>query len=146
MSRRYQKAIFAMYGTISVFCLPFLALGADIPVRPPVSGVVQGEICFPTSDGERILRDLEQGAACKEAVAAGEDALTSSDARASALESRVLEQDRELKSARKLVDDTRKAGEDAAKVAAPPWYQRVLNAGKWIALGIIIGFVGGMGK
>jgi hypothetical protein len=66
--------------------------------------------------------------------------------RAAALETRVEEQDRELKEARKLVDDTRKAGEDAAKAAAGPWYQKVLSAGKWIALGLIVGFIGGVAK
>jgi len=146
MRKDYQKAIFALYGAISIFCLPFLATGADLPARPPVSGVIRGEICFPTADAERILEDLEQADACKEVVAAGEGAIASSDARASALESRVLEQDRELAEARKLVEDTRKAGEDATKVAAGPWYQRVLSAGKWIALGLIVGFVGGMSK
>jgi hypothetical protein len=103
-------------------------------------------ICFPLPDGERILRDLEALPPCREAVAAAEEAINSGEMRSQALEKRIVEQDQELKDARKLVDDTRKAGEEAAKVAGGPWYGRVLAAGKWIALGIIVGFVGGMGK
>lgn len=103
-------------------------------------------ICFPVGDGERILRELEQAESCKEAVTAGEDALNATETRAKALENRIDEQDRELTDARKLVEDTRKAGEEAAKVAAGPWYVRAMATVKWVALGVLIGFVGGMAK
>ncbi|MDA8178337.1 MAG: hypothetical protein M0T69_02185 [Deltaproteobacteria bacterium] len=103
-------------------------------------------ICFPLPDGERILRDLEALGACREAVEAADGAVDACEVRATALEGRIAEQDRELQNARKLVDDTRKAGEDAAKVAAGPWYSRILSAAKWIGLGILVGFVAGAGK
>jgi hypothetical protein len=131
----------ALCWTISLFLLPVLGFGADNPASPPLSGVKQAEICFPLPDGERILHVLESMTACQEVVKAGEDALASADARAQALESRVVEQDGELKEARKVIDDTRHAGEEAAKAAAPPWYQRVLNASRWIVAGAVIGYV-----
>jgi hypothetical protein len=37
----------------------------------------------------------------------------------------------------KAADEARKSG---------PWYQRALSAGKWIAAGILIGFVAGAGR
>lgn len=125
--------------------VPTPCFSAGTATGPAVGGVAQ-EICFPVGDGERMLKDLESLPPCKETVVAAEDALNATEARAKALENRVDEQDRELKDARKLVDDTRKAGEEAAKVAAGPWYEKVLAAGKWIALGLIVGFVGGMAK
>lgn len=113
-------------------------------------GTAQGgaapEICFPLPDGERILRDLETIGPCREAVTAAGDALNAAEVRSQALEDRVVDQDKELTDARKLIDDTRKAGEAAAKVAAGPWYSRALAVLKWVGLGIVIGFVGGMAK
>lgn len=121
-------------------------LGGDNLAYPPASKPSGAEICFPIPDGERILRDLESLPPCQEAVSAGEDALNACESRAGIVDQRVAEQNQELAEARKVIEDTRKAGEEAAKVAAGPWYQRVLSAGKWIALGIIVGFVGGMSK
>ncbi|MFA6509990.1 MAG: hypothetical protein WCV62_05995 [Candidatus Peribacteraceae bacterium] len=126
--------------------MPTYGLGGDNPVYPPASHPSGGEICFPLPDGERILQDLESLPPCRDAVVAAEDALTSCESRAGIIDQRVAEQDRELADARKLVEDTRKAGQDAAKIAAGPWYQRVLNAGKWVALGIIVGFIGAAAK
>lgn len=146
MRNHSQKCLIALCGAISLFCIPFPVSGGGNPTDPPVSGVKQAEICFPLPDGERLLHVLESFTACQEAVAAGQEANDACESRAGILEQRVTEQDRELQEARKLVDDTRKAGEQAVKVAAPPWYQRVLNAGKWIALGLITGFVVGAGK
>ena len=146
MRNRYQKHLIALCGGISLFLLPFHVFGADNPTDPPVTGVKQAEICFPVSDGERILHVLESMSACREAVESGDAALGSCEARSQALEGRVVEQDRELQDARKVIEDTRKVGEQAVKAATPPWYQRVLNAGKWIGLGIVVGFVAGAGK
>ena len=104
------------------------------------------EICFPLADGMRMLSDIETLAMCKTTVAAGEQAINSCEARASVLEHRVAEQDGEIVKGKKTIEETRKAGEDAAKVAAGPWYSRALSVVKWIALGIVVGFVGGMAK
>lgn len=139
-------AIIALCCTIFFTPYPYPCFGGDNTAYPPPPKPSGGEICFPLPDGERILRDLESLPPCRDAVTAAEDALHAEEVRSQALEGRVVEQDRELKDARKLVDDTRKAGEEAAKAASGPWYQKVLSAGKWIALGIIIGFVGGMSK
>jgi hypothetical protein len=132
--------------TIFMTPYPYPCLGGDNAAYPPASKPSGDEICFPLPDGERILRDLEALPPCRDAVAAAEEAIKSSEIRSQALENRIVEQDGELKDARKLVDDTRKAGEEAAKVAAGPWYARALSVVKWVALGIIVGFVGGMGK
>jgi hypothetical protein len=110
------------------------------------SPVYGEEICFSLSVGTRILQDIEDLAVCRDAVDAGTQAINSCEVRASVLENRVSEQDREIIEGKKTVEETRKAGEEAAKIASGPWYQKVLNAVKWIALGIVIGFVGGMSK
>lgn len=136
-------AIIALCATIFLTPYPYPCLGGDIATYPPPAKPSGGEICFPLPDGERILRDLESLPPCREAFTAAEDALRAEEVRSQALEGRVVEQERELKDARKLVEDTRKAGEDAAKAASGPWYKRMLNAGKWIGMGILIGFVVG---
>jgi hypothetical protein len=46
-------------------------------------------------------------------------------------------------------EEKNKKGQDTGLnifAAAGLWYQRVLGEGKWIAVGIVIGFVGGMAK
>ena len=115
-----------------------VARAADLPVAP--------SICFSVPDGEKMLQDLESLPALREAVDTAKDAIDSCEERSTALEGRVAEQDREIKDAQVKLEDTRKAGEKAVKVAGGTWYQKVLSAGKWIALGIVIGFVGGMAK
>ena len=125
--------------------VPMPGFSADLPTGAAGGGVAP-EICFPVGDGERILRDLESLPLCRDAVTACEDALRSEEGRSQALGGRVIEQDRELTDAQKLVDDTRKAGEEAAKIASGPWYAKVLAAGKWIAAGLVIGFAAGISK
>lgn len=104
------------------------------------------EICFPLADGMKMLKDLEALESCRATVKAGEEAINSCEVRASALEDRVADQDKEIAKAKKTIEETRKAGEEAAKMASDPWYKKVLNAGKWIALGLVVGFVGGLAK
>jgi hypothetical protein len=93
-----------------------------------------------------MLKDLEALPVCWNAVKAAEEVINSNKIKDKALEDRIAEQDREIASGKKTIEDTRKAGEEAAKIAAGPWYQKVLSAAKWIGLGIVIGFVGGMAK
>ena len=142
---RLQNAPGSTIFLIFLLLMPSLGFPADLPVGTPTAPNPT-EICFPLQDGEKILQDLESLPICREAVTAAEEALNSSEIRAQTLIDRVVEQDKELKNAQKLVEDTRKAGQEAAKVASGPWYQKVLAASKWIALGLIVGFVGGMGK
>ena len=130
---------------VLLILVPMPCFSSDLPTGPP-DGSVATEICFPIEDGERMLKDLEALPPTRAAVAACGEANKSHRNRALALEGRIAEQDREIVGAKKTIEDTRKAGEQAAKVAAGPWYQRILNAGKWIALGIVVGFVGGMAK
>jgi hypothetical protein len=130
---------------IFLLLMPSLGFPADLPAGVATAPVAH-EICFPLQDGERILRDLESLPPCLDAVKAAEDSINSSEARSKELEIRIVEQDRELKDARKLVDDTRKAGEDAVKVAGGSWYTRALSVVKWVALGIVLGYAGGMSK
>ena len=140
---RPQNALGSTIFLVFLLLMPSLGFGADLPAGA-ATGSNPAEICFPLQDGERILKDLEALPICREAVTAAEEALTSSELRAETLDNRIVEQDKELTDARKLVEDTRKAGEEAAKVASGPWYQKVLNAGKWIGLGIVLGFVIGL--
>ena len=130
---------------VLLILVPMPCFGADLPTGAAVGGGAP-EICFPLPDGERILQNLEALEGCKEAVEAADGVLNAAEVRSQALESRIAEQDREIASGKKTIEDTRKAGEEAAKVAAGPWYARALSVVKWVALGIVVGFVGGMAK
>ena len=141
-----KAAIIGLCWTIFLAPMPTYGLGGDNASYPAGSMPAGGEICFPLPDGERILQNLESLGICRDAVEAADGAVNSCEVRATALEGRVVEQEGELKDARKLVDDTRKAGEEAAKASSGPWYARALSVVKWVALGIVIGFVGGMAK
>jgi len=114
---------------------------ADLPTGAAERSVAP-EICFPLPDGERMLRDLESLPPCREAVKAAEEVINSNKIKARTMEDRIAEQDREIASGKKTIEDTRKAGEQAAKVAAGPWYSRALSVLKWVGLGIVVGFVG----
>jgi len=142
-----KTAIIVLWATIFSTPYPYPCLGGDNPAYPAGSKPAGVEICFPLPDGERILRDLESLPPTKAALEACSDLSDANEVRAEALESRVAEQDRELKDARKVIDDTRKAGEEAVKVASGPWYARVLAVAKWGALFFLGGLVvGGMAK
>jgi len=145
MRRAYKNAPGSTIFLIFLLLMPSLGFGADLPTGPQEGGVAP-EICFPVEDGERMLKDLEALPPCREAVKAAQEVINSNKIKDKALEDRISEQDRELTDARKVIDDTRKAGEDAAKVAAGPWYARALSVAKWVGLGVLIGFVGGLSK
>lgn len=130
---------------VLLILVPMPCFSADLPTGAQ-DGVVAPEICFPLPDGERILKDLEALPVCRNAVKAGEDVINSNKIMQKALAGRITEQDREIASGKKTIEDTRKAGEEAAKVAAGPWYTRAMATVKWVALGVLIGFVGGMAK
>lgn len=145
MRRALQNAPGSTIFLIFLLIMAQVVSAADLPAGA-TDAPTAPQICFPLVDGERILRDLESLPPCQAAVAAGEDAVNSCEVRAEALEDRVAEQDGELADARKVIDDTRKAGEQAVKAGQEPWYVRVLSAAKWVALGLVVGFIGGMSK
>lgn len=104
------------------------------------------EVCFPVTDGVKMLKAVEQGENCKATIEACENANESCEDRATVLEGRVVEQDKEIQEGKKTIEDTRKAGQEAVKVAAGPWYQQILSAAKWIGLGLLVGFALGASK
>jgi len=105
--------------------------------------VNSAEICFSEADGTRLLEEVEASRAYEKGA---EESLSACSEEKHVLSERVTELDGEVARAEKTIEDTRKAGEQAAKAANVPWYQRVLNAGKWIGLGILLGFAVGVGK
>lgn len=140
------------YGLVFGFCC-VLFLPAPTPCfsADPATGGQDGnavaEICFPRGEGDAILKDLDGYDACMDAVNACDDDLEAEEKRAVALESRVKETEGELVRAEKIIEDTRKAGEQAANT---PWWQRLLRNSKaaggaagGAALGAVFGGPGG---
>lgn len=136
-----MNAKFALRSTISlllavVMALPTSALCVE---STPQSSTAGGEICFPLSDGNKILEGFDKGGECR-------DALEACGNRSTTLEGRVGELAGEVKRAEQTLEDTRKAGGQAVKAAAPPWDKRIIDVAKWIGLGIALGFVVGASK
>ena len=144
-------AVFAIWATLS---LPAITprLYAESPTGASV-GNAAGEICFPLGDAEKMLRELEAAPAVKTEADACREWQAQEEVRDQALaegartrEARIAELEREKAAALTQADENLKAGERAVKVAQGPWYQRVLSVGKWIAVGILVGFVASAGR
>ena len=146
MRRTLQNAPQSTIFLVFLLLMPSLGVGAGLPTAAAGRSVAP-EICFPLPDGERMLRDLESLPPCREAVKAAEEVINSNRIKDKALEDRIAEQDREIAAGKKTIEDTRKAGEEAAKVAGGAWYRKVLSVAKWGALFFLGGLVvGGMAK
>jgi len=144
-------AVFAIWATLSLPAItPRLYAGG--PTGASV-GNTGGEICFPLPEAEKVLRELEAAPAVKAEADACREWQAQEEARDQAVaeearirEARIAELEQEKTAALTQAEENLKAGERAVKVASGPWYQRVLSAGKWIGLGILVGFAAGMGK
>ena len=98
-------------------------------------------VFFPQAASLRLLAEVEQ---CRAEIPALRDLVAKDEELIQKLDGRVVElgkQNDDLKEmnkkAIKVADEARKSG---------PWYQRALSAGKWIAAGVILGFVAGAGR
>jgi hypothetical protein len=116
-------------------------------------GNAGGEICFTIGDAMMMLRELEAAPAVKVEADACREWQIQEEARdqtiaegAQIREARIAELEKEKAAALVQAEENLKAGERAVKVAQGPWYQRVLSVGKWIGLGILVGFAAGMGR
>lgn len=144
-------AVLAIWATISLTAItPRVYAGG--PTGAGVGNAV-GEICFPLPEAEKVLRELEAAPAVKAEADACREWQAQEDVRdqaiaegARAREARIAELEREKAAALVQAEENLKAGERAVKAASGPWYQRVLSVGKWIAVGILVGFVAGAGR
>jgi len=155
-SRLRKVAVFALCWTISrgaggrvggVFGMQGRAASGAWATEIP-----GGSICFPGPEAVRILRDVEEGMVCKSELsdwkeygAQVDNALTGCQEEKWIFLERVKEVTKERDDAVKLAEQARKDGIAAAKIAAGPWYSQVWSAGKWIAGGILVGILLGMG-
>ncbi len=144
-------AVIAIWTTLF---LPAIAprLYAAEPTGASV-GSARAEICFPLGDAEKMLRELEAAPAVKVEADACREWQAQEEVRDQALaegartrDARIIELEREKAAALAQAEENLKAGERAVKVAQGPWYQRVLSVGKWIAVGILVGFVASAGR
>lgn len=144
--------VLALWSTILTSCLPSPVFAADLPAgRQGAPGT--GEICFTLGDAVRMLRELEaapsvkaEADACREWQAQEEVKDQTIAEKVRGQEDRIAQLEAEKKAALDQAQANLEAGKKAVAVAAGPWYQRVLSAGKWIAVGIVIGVVAGAGR
>lgn len=151
-----RTAVFALCWTI------FLGAGGRVGGISTMQGraasgswateIPGGSICFPGPEAVRILREVEDGKSCKTELVswieygeAADETLRICQEEAGFLNLRVEEVTKERDDAVKLAEQARLDGEKAAKIAAGPWYSQAWAAGKWIAAGILVGILLGMG-
>jgi len=102
-----------------------------------------GEVCFAPEQADRLLEEVET---CRELVPMLRS-LAERDAEVERLQKeriRVLEgQNEELLA---MNEAAIKQAELAEKAGRGSWWERALNAGKWIGLGVVLGFAVGAGR
>jgi len=107
------------------------------------SGAFAGTLCFDQGQADRLLEETEK---CREQLPALRD-LVAKDAEVEKLH---LERINTLEEQREELLTMNaaaiKQAELAQKAGKGSWWERVLAAGKWIGLGVVIGFVAGAGR
>jgi len=124
---------------LMIVVLAFPAGAAEL-LKPGESPSSPG-VFFPHAASLRLLAEVEQ---CRVELPVLRDLVAKDEELIRKLDGRVVDlgkQNEDLKEmnkkALKTADDARKSG---------PWYERMLSAGKWIAAGIVLGFVAGASK
>jgi hypothetical protein len=109
-------------------------------------------ICFPGQEAVRLLKVVEEGEVCRGELASWKEYGTAMDESLQICQEerglfslRVDEVTKERNDAVKLAEQARLDGEKAAKIAKVPWYEQAWSAGKWIAGGILVGIILGVG-
>jgi hypothetical protein len=137
MTKKLQSAV-ALWCVLSI--VP--SAWADSPPIP-------GELCMPADpDGVNLLRDAEAGRKWKEAAEAcwtwqAEELQKAAviDNQVLAMKGRIQVCEADVVAAREQAKANLEAGKQAVKAAAGPWYQPLVSAAKWIAGGLILGYV-----
>jgi len=124
------------------FLIPSLVFpaGAAELLRPEESPSSLG-VFFPHAASLRLLAEVEQ---CRVEVPALRDLVAKDDELIRKLDGRVVELGKQNDDLSELNRKIIKAADDARK--SGPWYERALSAGKWIAAGILLGFIAGAGR
>jgi len=124
---------------ILVLLLSFPAGAAEL-LKPGESPPMPG-VFFPQAASLRLLAELEM---CRSELPALRDLVAKDDELIKKLDGRVVELGKQNTDLAEMNRKALKAADDARK--SGPWYERVLSAGKWIAAGILLGFVAGAGR
>jgi hypothetical protein len=110
---------------------------------------IPGELCMPADpDGVNLLREAEAGRkwkeeaeACREWQAEELERAAVVDNQVRAMKGRIQVCEADVVAAREQAKANLEAGKQAVKAAAGPWYQPMMSAAKWIAGGLILGYV-----
>ncbi len=112
-----------------------------------------GEICFPGPAAVRMLGDLEGGLAwkaeaeaCREWQVRAEERIGETDNLVLGLREEVRVERAGREEAVRQAERNLEAGRQAVKAAKGPWWSPILSAAKWIAVGILVGFVASAGR
>jgi len=117
-----------------------------------VSPVAQGaEIFFPGTPGkgvflpyDKALQILSEVESCRVELPLFRDLAQKDEEVIKTQENRILELGKENEELIKLNQNSIATAEKIRK--SEPWYSRVLSTGKWIAIGILVGFAVGAAR
>jgi hypothetical protein len=110
---------------------------------------IPGELCMPADpDGVDLIQEAEAGRKWKEEAEACRvwqaeelERAAMVDNQVRAMKDRIQVCEADVVAAREQAKANLEAGKQAVKAAAGPWYQPMLSAAKWIAGGLILGYV-----
>lgn len=142
-----QSTIFFLILSFSPLC----GYGGDIPTG--AQGVNRAGIFFEMPDYPRLLEDLESCSGIREKNAV----LSRLNEKNEQLEEIRIEREKLLRERigfleaqqgelLRMNDQAIKTAELARKAGGGTWYEQLFTAGKWIGLGIALGFVAGAAK
>jgi hypothetical protein len=107
---------------------------------PPVFA---GSLCFDAGQSDRLLEEVE---VCREQLPALRDLVTK-DAEVDQIQRERIKTLEEQRTELIAMNEAAiKQAELAQKAGKGSWWERGLAAGKWIGLGIVLGFVAGAAK
>jgi hypothetical protein len=102
-----------------------------------------GEICFPAGQSSRLLEEVES---CREELPLLRDLTAKGNDLAGIQAGRIVELEKERDTLLKMNEQARQAADDARKANTGSWWEQALKAGKWIGLGVLVGFAAGAAR
>lgn len=126
---------------ITAFVLVLLLSPAAQGAELLFPGTPQKGIFLPYDKALQILGEVES---CRTELPMLRDLIKKDEDIMKAQENRILDLGKENEELIKINQNSIAAAEKIK--SSEPWYNRVLSAGKWIGVGILIGFVAGVAK
>lgn len=143
-------AVFLLCGAISLGAGVRVGNANSVPPTPQ-GGVLSGGIFVELPESDRILEEIESCRIIREENAVLQSLNEKNEQldeirkeREDLLRERIVFLEKQQAELIRMNDAAIKTADLARKAGEGKWYEQLFTAGKWVGLGIVLGFIGGV--